>query len=187
MIYRNKIKEALETRGVAFGPFIQTASPESAEIAAASGFDYVTLDMEHGSFGIETMVNMIRAVQAAGAAPVVRLPDDSETGILKALDAGALGIVIPGVSSADQARQIVRAARYAPDGTRGACPASRATAHGLHDWATHVEWCNRNIRVSVILESLEGFRNMEEILSVAGLGGVGFGQFDLAQEMGVQG
>ena len=84
MIYRNRAKEALQSSGVALGTFIQTASPESAEIAAACGFDYIILDMEHGSFGIDSLVNLIRAVQVGGSTPVVRLPDDSESGILKA-------------------------------------------------------------------------------------------------------
>ncbi len=187
MIYRNKLKEALQTRGVAFGTFVQTASPENAEIVAASGFDYVTLDMEHGSYGMDTLVNLIRAVQVGGSTPVVRLPEGSETGILRALDAGAIGIVIPGVASGAEVRDIVRFAHYAPKGTRGACPATRATAHGLHNWKAHVEWCNQNITVSVIIETLAGFERMDEIASVPGLDGISFGQFDLAQAMGLEG
>ena len=187
MIYRNRVKEALQSSGVAFGTFIQTASPESAEIAAACGFDYIILDMEHGSFGIETLVTLIRAVQVAGSTPIVRLPDDSESGILKALDAGAVGVLIPGISNAEQAGKVIKAARYAPLGTRGACPRIRATAHGLHDWKHHVQWSNQNIMVWIIIETLEGFTNVEEILSVPGLDGVGFGHFDLAQAMGFEG
>ena len=122
MIYRNRVKEALQSSGFALGTFVQNSSPENAEIAAASGFDYIILDMEHGSFGIDGLVNLIRGVQLAGVAPVVRLPDDSEAGIMKALDAGAVGILVPGVSKADQAAKIIRATRYAPIGSRGACP-----------------------------------------------------------------
>ena len=187
MIYRNKVKEAIQTRGVAFGTFIQTASPESAEIAAATGFDYILLDMEHGSFGIEMLVNLIRAVQLAGSTPIVRLPDDSESGILKALDAGAIGVLIPGISNAGQVRRVIQAAHYAPRGTRGACPGTRATGHGLHEWKAHVEWCNQNIMVWVTIETLEGFQHLDEILSVPGLDGVGFGLFDFAQAMGLEG
>ena len=124
MIYRNRVKEALEQTGFAFGTFVQIASPENAEIAAASGFDFIILDMEHGSFGIESLVNMIRGVQIGGSTPVVRVPDHSETGIMKALDAGAVGLLIPGVSNAKQAQEVVRATRYAPVGHRGACPGS---------------------------------------------------------------
>jgi 2-keto-3-deoxy-L-rhamnonate aldolase RhmA len=75
MIYRNGVKEALQRSGVALGTFVQTASPESAEIAAACGFDYLILDMEHGSFAFESLVNLIRGVQVAGSTPIVRLPD----------------------------------------------------------------------------------------------------------------
>ena len=187
MIYRNRVKEAIQSSGVALGTFIQTASPENAEIAAASGFDYIILDMEHGSFGIESLVNLIRGVQLAGSTPVVRLPDDSESGILKALDAGAIGILIPGISNAEQVRKVTKAARYAPLGNRGACPVTRATAHGLHDWKHHVEWSNQNIMVWIIIETLEGFKNLEEIIVTPGLDGVGFGHFDLAQAMGLEG
>lgn len=89
MFYRNRIKEAIQNSGFAIGTFVQIGSAENAEIAAAIGFDFIILDMEHGSFGIDVLVNMIRGVQLAGSMPIVRLPDDSETGILKALDAGA--------------------------------------------------------------------------------------------------
>jgi 4-hydroxy-2-oxoheptanedioate aldolase len=118
---------------------------------------------------------------------VVRLPDDSESGILKALDAGAMGILIPGISNAEEVRSVVRAARYAPLGTRGACPRTRATAHGLHDWKHHVEWSNQNILVWIIIETLDAFKNVEEILATPGLDGVGFGHFDLSQAMGLEG
>ncbi len=187
MIYRNGVKEALQRSGVALGTFIQTASPESAEIAAACGFDYLILDMEHGSFGFESLMNLIRGVQVAGSTPVVRLPDDSESGILKALDAGAMGILIPGVGSAEQARKVTQAARYAPRGNRGACPRTRATAHGLHDWKEHVKWSNENVMVWILVETLEGFKNAEEILATPGLDAVGFGHFDLSQAMGLEG
>ena len=95
--------------------------------------------MEHGSFGIEPLVNLVRGVQVAGSTLVVRLPDDSESGILKALDAGAIGILIPGISNAEQVRKVTKAARYAPLGTRGACPRTRATG----PWGSRLEtsWC----------------------------------------------
>ena len=119
MIYRNRVKEAIQKSGLAMGTFIQTASPENAEIAAACGFDFLILDMEHGSFGMDQLVHLIRGVQIGGATPMVRLPDHSETNIHKVLDAGATGIVLPGVSTAEQAGRIAHAARYAPAQTAG--------------------------------------------------------------------
>ena len=187
MIYRNRVKEAIEKSGFAVGTFIQTASPENAEIAAACGFDFLILDMEHGSFGMDQLVQLIRAAQIGGATPIVRLPDHSETNIYKVLDAGATGILMPGVSTAEQGGRIARAARYAPAGTRGACPRVRATAHGIHPWEKHVEWSNQNVMVWLIIESLEGFQHLEEIVKTPGIDAVAFGAFDLSQEMGYPG
>lgn len=187
MIYRNQVKEALQSTGFALGTFVQISSPENAEIAAASGFDYIILDMEHGSFGIDSLVNMIRGVQLAGAAPVVRLPDDSEAGIMKALDVGAVGVLVPGVSNAEQAAKILSATRYAPLGSRGACPRVRATAHGLNPWQEHVEWSNQNVMVWLLIETLEGFQNFDKIVTLPGIDAVAFGAFDLSQALGLSG
>ena len=187
MIYRNRVKEAIQSSGFALGTFVQISSPENAEIAAASGFDYIILDMEHGSFGIDALVNMIRGVQLAGAAPVVRLPDDSEAGIMKALDAGAVGVLVPGVSDAEQAAKIIRAARYAPMGCRGACPRVRATGHGLNPWQEHVEWSNQNVMVWLLIETLQGFQNFDSIAILPGIDAVAFGAFDLSQSIGLNG
>ncbi len=187
MIYRNRVKEALQSSGFALGTFVQIGSPENAEIAAASGFDYIILDMEHGSFGMDTLVNMIRAVQLGGAAPVVRLPDDSESGIMKALDAGAVGILVPGVDDPEQAASIIRSSRYAPIGSRGACPRVRATAHGMNPWPEHVDWSNRNVMVWLLIETVEGFKNFDRIARVPGIDAVGLGAFDLSQSLGLNG
>ena len=187
MIYRNRVKEALNASGFAFGTFVQLSSPEIAELGAASGFDFIILDMEHGSFGIDSLANMIRGVQVAGAAPIVRLPDDCAAGIMKALDAGAVGIYIPHVSNPEQAENIIRAARYAPAGTRGACPWIRATGHGVYPWKDHVEWSNQNVMVWLLVETLEGFKNFKEIIAVPGIDAVAFGAVDLSQAMGLDG
>ncbi len=187
MIYRNRVKEAIRKTGLAMGTFIQTASPENAEMAAACGFDFLILDMEHGSFGIDQLVHLIRGAQVGGATPVVRLPDHTETNIFKVLDAGATGILMPGVSTAEQAEKIVCAARYAPAGTRGACPRVRAAAHGIFPWEKHVQWSEENVMVWLLIESLEGMKNLEKIVQTPGVDAVGFGAFDLSQDMGLQG
>jgi len=180
----NPIPEAIARNGMAFGTWIQMNAPEAAEIAAAAGLDFVIVDMEHGSFGIAEAVHLIRAVQVGGAAPLVRVPDHDPTGILKVLDAGAAGVLVPGVEDAAQAAAIVAATRFAPAGSRGACPATRATAHGLVGWAEHVAWAEANVLALLIVESLEGVRNFEAILAVPGIYAIGIGMFDLAQAMG---
>src|SRR5215211_7593517 len=127
----NKIRIALQSKSIAFGTWAQMNAPEFCEIAGRSGLDFVIVDMEHGAFGIDSAVNMIRAVEAGGAAPMVRVPDAARSGILKVLDAGAAGVLVPNVDNRGVAEQIVSAAKFAPRGTRGACPCTRATAHGV--------------------------------------------------------
>lgn len=141
------------------GTWAQMASPEFVELVGHVGFDFVIIDLEHGSFGIETAVNMIRAAEAANTAPIVRVASGSEWEILKVLDAGALGILVPGVSTAEQAKQVVRAAKYGPTGIRGACPATRATGHGAWAWSEYLRWANSETMVWLLVEGVEGIRN----------------------------
>lgn len=187
MLPRNKILAALDARDIAIGTWAQMNSPEFCEVAARSGLDFVIVDMEHGSFGIEAAVNMIRAVEAGGAASVVRVPDATRTNILKVLDAGADVVLVPNVETRAMAESIVDAARYAPAGRRGACPCVRATAHGVEGWQQYLAWSEKNILVGILVETPEGIRNFEDIVSVPGLDIVGMGPFDLSQALGYGG
>lgn len=169
------------------GTFIQTKSPEACELAARAGFQFVIVDMEHGSFGIEGAVEMIRAIEAGGAMPIVRVPDHSRTNIFKVLDAGAMGVLAPSVSTADQAKAIVKAATYGPDGTRGACPCTRGTGHGVSDWKDYVSWTRSETFVAALIETPEGVANFDEIVAVDGIDVIVLGPFDLSQAMGFEG
>jgi 4-hydroxy-2-oxoheptanedioate aldolase len=185
---RNRVKEKLsQTGGIALGAWLQMGSPEIAEFIAHVGFDFVIVDREHGSFGLEVETNLFRAIESGGASPVIRLPDDSPSEISSALDAGAVGILIPGVSSRRQAEKIVSSAKYAPTGTRGACPLVRATDHGLLEWKGFQSWSNANTMVWLIIENQEGVKNFRDILSVPGVDAVSVGLFDLAQSLGYPG
>jgi 4-hydroxy-2-oxoheptanedioate aldolase len=187
MLPQNPVLTAFEKRNVAYGTFIQNNSPENCELAAGAGLDFVIIDMEHGTFGIESAANMIRAAESCGTAPFVRVPEASRATVLKVLDAGAVGIIVPNVESAEQLREVVAATRYAPNGTRGACPCVRSTGHGIVDWATSTAWAEKNIMVAALVETKAGVDNFEEILGVEGLSVVGIGQFDLSMSLGYAG
>lgn len=169
------------------GTWAQTKSPEFCEIAARAGFNFIIIDMEHGSFGIEGAVEMIRAVEANGAVPIVRVPDHSRTNIFKVLDAGAVGVLVPSVSTADEARAIVEASTYGPKGKRGACPCTRGTGHGVDDWNEYLGWVRENVFVSALIETPQGVENFDEIIAVPGIDFVTLGPFDLAQALGYEG
>ncbi|MFS0823119.1 HpcH/HpaI aldolase family protein [Bacillus sp. 1P02SD] len=183
----NRVKEALEKKNVAFGTWVQMSSPETAELASYAGFDFVIVDTEHGSFGIETAVSLFRAIELGGASPFIRLPDDNKTGILKALDAGAMGILVPGVSTKGEAEDIVKVAKFSPNGFRGACPLTRSTGHGIFQWSDYVKWSNEETMVWLLIESPEGIENIEEILSVEGIDAIALGVFDLSVTLGLPG
>ncbi len=187
MLPPNRIKTALDQRGVAFGTWAQINSPEICELSARSGLDFVIVDMEHGSFGIESATAMVRAVEGGGAASIVRAPDATRTNIFKVLDAGASGVMVPNVENADTVARIVEAARFAPVGRRGACPCVRATSHGVDDWRDYVAWTADNLVVAVLVETAEGLRNFDEIIAVPGLTMVAMGPFDLSMAMGHEG
>jgi len=170
-----------------FGTWAQTSSPEFCEIAASSGMDFVIVDMEHGSFGIDAAVHMIRAVKLGGAAPFVRVPSDDRVHVFKALDAGAHAVMVPNVSTPEMAARIVEAARHAPYGKRGACPCTIANSHGVMEWADYLAFTAAAVKVCLLIETPEGIRNFEKITQVPGVDIVALGPFDLSQAMGYDG
>lgn len=183
----NQIWRKLRSGEIALGVNVQTASPEMVEMVGIAGYDHVMIDWEHGSFGVETVVAMIRAADAVGITPIVRVPGHDEAYIKRALDAGALGVVVPQVDTREQAERICAAARYfdgANNGARGACPSVRATGHLATNWEEFALTTNSELFVGISIESREGIRNFAEIVEVPGMSAVFLGTFDLAQSMG---
>ncbi|WP_454719994.1 MULTISPECIES: HpcH/HpaI aldolase family protein [Cupriavidus] len=192
MLFReNRIKAALAAGSAPVGAFVQMACPEIVEVAGNAGYDYVWIDGEHGSFGLETAVQMIRAAEATGITPMVRVPSHDPAGIAKTLDAGAMGVIVPQVATRAQAEAVVQAARYRnadwPQGKRGACPLIRATGHQTLDWKGYAKWANDNVMVWLLVETVEGLDNLGEILQVPGIDAIVLGAFDLAVSMGHDG
>lgn len=186
----NLVKAALQRGGTASGVAVQLACPESVEIAGATGFDFVYIDCEHGSFFLETAVQMIRAAEAAGISPIVRVPNHEPTLIMQALDAGALGVIVPNIATGKQAAASVAAAKYksgSNGGMRGACPGTRASWHQVTNWPDFVAWSNANTMIWLLIESPEGVERIDEILAVPGIDALMLGPFDLAHALGYPG
>lgn len=189
----NKILAKLREGKVSNGVNIQSNSPEIVEMVGHAGFDHVMIDWEHGSFGTDSVVSMIRAAQFADVTPIVRIPSNDEVWIKRVLDAGALGVVVPHVSTREQAEAAVRSARYrttangGESAARGACPSIRAARHMARDWESFTHWSNENIFVAVAIESPQGVAELEQILEVPGIDAIFLGTFDLAHDMGFYG
>lgn len=180
------ITSGLRLRGRASGAWVQMDAVENCDIASRAGFDFVIIDMEHGIFGLQTCVNMIRAVEAGGAEAIVRVSSDSVVEIRKVFESGAQGVVIHAIKTAEQAQRIINATRFEPDGNRGACPYIRATGHGLEPWSSYLERSPRQSRVWFMIETREAVDNIEAILAT-GPDGVVFGPFDLSMAYGERG
>lgn len=171
------------TNGPVLGTWTQFTDPAFIDLLGAAGYAFTIIDGEHGAFGIETTAALIRACDAARVAPLVRVPRGDASWIGKALDAGAAGIVGPGCESADEAQALVKATRFAPEGTRGACPIVRAAGHSLKPWPEAVA-AQRKLLSIALIETPLGVNACEAIAAVPGLSGVMVGPFDLSVAMG---
>lgn len=180
------IKRALQNGEVLTGPFSLSGSPTLVETIGYAGFDFVIIDCQHGAtspFGSE-LEQQIRAAYAADIAPVVRTADNDRGQILKAMDFGAKGVIVPQVNTAEEARQAVSYTHYAPVGRRSATSSVRAAKHGFVEWSEHYRRMAEESLLFVLIEESSGIQNAEDIAAVEGLGGIFFGPFDLAISMG---
>jgi 4-hydroxy-2-oxoheptanedioate aldolase len=183
---RATFDELLARPGERFGTWSQIASPEVIDMLGAAGYDFTIVDCEHGYFGMETAEGLFRACDAAGLAPLVRVPSSDRVWMQKALDAGAAGVVVPGVSSVGEARAVIDATRFAPEGTRGACPCVRAGDHFIRDWPAYVARQAGNGAI-LLVESRAGLEAIEAICALPGLKCLMIGPFDLSVSLGFRG
>lgn len=187
---QNPLKVKLSQDQTITGIYIQTNNSACIEIAASCGYDYVIIDMEHGSFGIDSTFDLIRDAEAAGICPIVRVPNHDESMIRKVVEGGAMGVYVPDVRTPEQAKTLIAATKYQKDGnggTKGACPTSRATRGSGAEWEKFIDWSNANVMIAILVESMEGLKNLSGILSVPGIDTIVLGRFDIAHELGLFG
>ena len=167
-----------------YGPFMKTSDPMFVEAVGLAGFDFVILDTEHGPAEIETQQNNIRAAEARGTVPIIRLKDKAENTIGRALDIGAYGIQVPQISNAMEARDVVKYAKFYPHGMRGVCRFVRAADYSAMDRYQFFDASNDLI---LQLEGIDAIKNIDEILEVEGVDILFIGPYDLSQSLGLPG
>lgn len=181
----NRMKKKLREGRPAFGLSIMVPSPQMVEMAAGLGFDWVLIDCEHGSIGIESAEIMIMAAEAAGLTPIVRPASKAPRDISRLMDLGAMGVQVPHVITADDARTAVNAVKYHPEGTRSMAAGIRAQGYGLSRGSSdYVEDANRESLVCIQIEDEEALDNVDDILKVEGVDVFFIGPSDLSQSMG---
>ena len=187
MMRENTMKRKLAAGETVVGVFQPVAAATLTEVFGMVGFDFVILDAEHGPAAVETTEAIIRAADAVNLPVIVRIAENTSQNVLRYLDTGALGVQIPMVNNATQARAVVDSVKYPPMGKRGLA-AVRANGHGLMGpLGDYTRLANAETLVSVQIETLEGVDHLDEILGVEGIDVVFFGPNDLSTSMGYPG
>jgi 2-dehydro-3-deoxyglucarate aldolase len=179
------LRESLKNGNSIVGTWLNSGSPVIAELMSAVGFDFVCVDVEHSAVDLPQTQVLFQAIASGNphCAPLVRLHGVDYAFVKRYLDAGARGVIGPLVNTADQAKTLVCAVKYPPEGDRGVgfC---RANQYGLNI-KTEIVNANEEILVVVQIEHIEGVRNIDEILSVPGVDAVFIGPYDLTASMGI--
>ncbi len=177
----NNLKNLASQNTAAINGWLSSDSSYVAEVLGHSGYDAVTVDLQHGQFGIDSVPKLLQAISATPAMPWVRSSGNDLSEINKLLDMGAYGIICPMIETVEQAEELVNATRYAPVGKRSFGPA-RGLLYGGTDYLEHA---NDNILVLAMIETPLGLKNAEQILQVPGLDGIYIGPNDLALSLGI--
>ncbi len=183
----NPLKAKLNAGETVFGTFISMPDPGIVEAVGAAGFDYVLLDMEHSPIDFGALRILMSAADAVGLPSIVRVGTPDANPILRVLDTGAFGIMVPHIRTRDEAEAMVRGCRYPPEGIRGAQSASRANSYGRYDFLDHVRDSNKEVLTIALIEDPLESETVREIVSVPGLDVVFPGPGDLAAALGVPG
>jgi len=184
MIATNRMKKKITRGKPVVGMFVMFHCCAIVEIIGKAGFDFIVIDMEHGSFDMQSVENLTRAAEVAGITPIVRVPGNEATIILRVLETGAKGVMVPHVDTAEEARKCVSAAKYAPVGARGAGYLTRAAGYFTSDPKTYCTQANNQTMIIGMIESEEGTKNIDAICSTSGMDAFFIGPYDLSQSLG---
>lgn len=184
----NKTREKLKKGETCIGTMIrEIRAPQVIQLMAASGWDFVLVDTEHGPVSMESVADFASVAHYEDVTMVVRVPDKLYHLLARPLDNGAEGLLCPRVDSREQAEEIIHATKYAPMGDRGVTIAGIPTAYRTVDTSEYLKFCNENTLIVVQIESEQTLDHLDEILSVEGIDATLIGPADLSQTMGIPG
>lgn len=176
----NRLRTLWKSGGTAVNGWLAIPNGFSAETMAHQGWDSLTIDLQHGVVDYQSMIPMLQAISTTDTVPVVRVPWLDPAALMKALDAGAYGVICPMINTADEAARLVAYTHYAPRGTRSFGPV-RALLYGGADYPQHA---NDTIVTFAMIETAQALENLDAIMSVEGLDAVYIGPSDLSLALG---
>ncbi|HUP97782.1 MAG TPA: aldolase/citrate lyase family protein [Usitatibacter sp.] len=185
---RNPMKEKLRAGQPVYGVSVMIPSPQVVEMVAAAGFDWVLLDCEHGTLTLESVELMAMAAEASGITAIARPVSRSAEHILQVLDRGVSGVQVPHVNTAADAREVIAAVKFHPEGRRSLAAGTRAAVYDSHGTLSeYVKAANDATLIAIQLEDREAITNIDELLAVDGIDVFFIGPSDLSQSMGFPG
>uniref|UniRef100_UPI00404844F8 HpcH/HpaI aldolase family protein n=1 Tax=Rheinheimera sp. TaxID=1869214 RepID=UPI00404844F8 len=185
MLKKNLLREKLNSNRPVIGTWNTLASPLVTEVMAQAGFDFQIIDLEHGPFILNEIHHHVSACESGtDCSPLVRIPTNQSWMALQSLDQGAHGIVVPHIEDITAAQTIAHSIKYHPHGSRGFTPFSKAGGFSNNRTADYVRTANQETLGIVIIECLNGLKNVQEIVSVDGIDIIYFGAYDLSQALG---
>ena len=176
----NALKRLWAQDKPALGGWLTNPSSASAELFAHAGFDWVCVDTQHGLIDYQVSVEMLRAISTTDAVPIVRVPWNEPGIIMKSLDAGAYGVIVPMVNTRAEAEAAVSYCRYAPKGVRSYGPV-RANLYAGRDYFQNA---NETVLCIVMIETAQAIGNLDDILAVPGVDVAYIGPADLSVSLG---
>ena len=184
---KNEMKEKMKSGEKMLGTFFEIGGNTAVECLGIAGLDFFIIDTEHGPFDVESAMGFVRTAELRQITPLVRVKDATRPSILKMLDIGAKGLIIPCVQTVEEVKKLVEYGKYYPVGQRGFAPA-RAAGFGFDpfakDIAAYFETCNRETMIIPQCETLGCLENIEEIVSMEGVDGIFVGPYDLSVALG---
>ena len=177
----DRLRETWARGGTALNAWLTLEGPASAAAVAAAGFDSVTLDLQHGAAEPHDAARIFAAIEIAGSVPLARTRWKDPAELMRTLDVGARGIICPMVGSRAEAEAFVTACRYPPEGIRSYGPVHGALGAGRE----HVTRANEIVLTFAMIETAEGFGNLDQIASTPGLNGLYVGPSDLSLGLGL--
>ena len=185
MVNTNIVKRKLKAHEQIYCSWVTIGHPLIPEILSPAGFDALVVDMEHSSITLENLLVLIISIENNGMTPFVRVGENNAILIKRIMDAGAFGVIIPNVCTAEDATAAINAVKYPPSGTRGV-GLYRAQGFG-NKFNEYLYWLENESVVIVQIEHIDAVQNIDEIFSVPGIDGFLIGPYDLSGSMGKPG
>ncbi len=186
---RNTFKEKFEQGQQTVGTFFEMGGGCVAEAAGYSNLDYIIIDNEHGKYEVESALEILRGMELHGGTSFVRVKDASRPSILKMLDIGAMGLIVPQINTVEEVEKLVEYAKYYPLGNRGLAFARGAgfgqAEHAQQDIHGYFRECNEKTLLIPQCETMGSLEHIEEIAQMDGVDGIFVGPFDLSVAMGI--